>query len=144
MILPKHNRCRSIWLIGMIIFDILDVWSTYLNVIVLNGRELNPIVHSLIEKFGAAAAIVILVPIYKGLMVFSFWLFLRYLPYAIRPTLKIFSSLKKVAPFRVLVRRYLRFVGRFAYLLAYLVLFSRITAVIFNLHGAISYFRMAT
>lgn len=139
MLLPKNNKWKRFWLFAIIPVEIFDVWSTYLNVVMLCGRELNPFVNWVIEKIGAAAGTLVFVPIYKGLTVFSLWLFLTYAPYASRLFFKIFPAWRKIPWLKKYLFKYWRFAIVSSYIGAYLVLAVALSAVIFNLRGALAY-----
>ncbi len=139
MLLPKNNKWKRFWLPAILLAEVLDVWTTYINVVCLNGREINLVVNWAIEKFGADAAILIFVPAYKGLAVLSLWLFLTLVPYSYKSTFKIFPVLRTMSWFKRYYVKYIRFVMNLSYFSAYAVLAVILSAVIFNLQGALRY-----
>jgi hypothetical protein len=113
MLIPKNNKWKNIWLLMIIPLEILDFWSTYINVVVLNGEELNPIVNLAIQKWGTEFAILIFVPVYKIFAVVSIWAFLTFLPYSNKLLFRTFTNWRTIIPqLKKYSVKYLRFVMR--------------------------------
>lgn len=140
MLLPKNNKWKDIWLLLIIPLEILDFWSTYINVVLLNGEELSPIVNWAIQKWGAEFGVLVFVPVYKAFCVASIWIFLTFVPYSNKLVFRIFPKWRTIIPkLKKYSVKYLRFVMRVAYISACLIIVVRLSAVVFNFGGALNY-----